>query len=47
MSVLDIGQHRLWPMGQYAVAIAGHYFRTISYVFCVWKRERQRTAYGN
>ena len=23
---------------QYAVAIAGHYFRTINYVFCVWKK---------
>ena len=37
-SVLDIGQHRPWSTRQYAVAIAGHYFRTINYVFSVWKK---------
>ena len=45
--VIDIGQHCPWSTGQYAVAIAGHHFRTINYVFCVWKKERQRTAYDN
>ena len=39
MSVLDIGQHCQWRMRQYAVAIAGHYSRTINYVFlCFEKR---------
>ena len=38
VSVLDIGQHRPWWTRQYAMAIAGHYFRTINYVFCVWKK---------
>ena len=47
MSVLDIGQHRPWSTGQYVVAIAGHYSRTINYVFYVWKKERQQTAYDN
>ena len=33
VSALDIGQHRQWSTGQYAVAIAEHYSRTINYVF--------------
>ena len=37
VNVLDIGQHRPRSTGQYAVAIAGQYFGTISYVFGAWK----------
>ena len=35
--VLDI-EHRPWSTRQYAVAIVEHYFRTMNYVFCVWKK---------
>ena len=38
MSVLDIGQHRPWSTGQYAVGIAGHYFRQSTMFLCLQKK---------
>ena len=39
VSVLDIGQHRPWSTGQYVVAIAGHYSRTINYMFFMFGKK--------